>query len=90
MINIGLTREELSAAIYETLAANDMHDGVHIRLMVSRGVKSTPYQDPRLTIGAATVVIIAEHKEPLPSTVTEGITLFTTHVRRANPLSTHA
>ncbi len=85
MINIGLTREELSAAIYETLAANDMHDGVHIRLMVSRGVKSTPYQDPRLTIGAATVVIIAEHKEPLPSTVTEGITLFTTHVRRANP-----
>jgi len=85
MINIGLTREELSAAIYKTLAANDMHDGVHIRLMVSRGVKSTPYQDPRLTIGAATVVIIAEHKEPLPSTVTEGITLFTTHVRRANP-----
>ncbi len=85
MIDIGLSREELSAAIYETLAANDMHDGVHIRLMVSRGVKSTPYQDPRLTIGSATVVIIAEHKEPLPSTVTEGITLFTTHVRRANP-----
>lgn len=85
MIDVGLSREELSAAIYETLAANHMHDGVHIRLMVSRGVKSTPYQDPRLTIGAATVVIIAEHKEPLPSTVTEGITLFTTHVRRANP-----
>ncbi len=85
MIDVGLSREELSAAIYETLAANHMHDGVHIRLMVTRGVKSTPYQDPRLTIGAATVVIIAEHKEPLPSTVTEGITLFTTHVRRANP-----
>jgi len=58
---------------------------VHIRLMVTRGVKSTPYQDPRMTIGPATVVIIAEHKEPMPSTVTDGITLFTTHVRRATP-----
>jgi branched-chain amino acid aminotransferase len=56
-----------------------------VRLMVTRGVKRTPYQDPRLTIGPATVVIIAEHKEPLPATVTEGITLFTTHVRRAAP-----
>ena len=62
-----------------------MRDGVHVRLMVTRGVKSTPYQDPRVTVGPATVVIIAEHKEPMPATVTEGITLFTTHVRRATP-----
>ena len=62
-----------------------MTDGVHVRLMVTRGVKRTPYQDPRVTVGPATVVIIAEHKEPLPATVTEGITLFTTHVRRATP-----
>jgi branched-chain amino acid aminotransferase len=85
MLDLGLTRERLTAAIYETLRANEMTDGVHVRLMVTRGVKSTPYQDPRMTIGPATVVIIAEHKEPLPSTVTEGITLFTTHVRRATP-----
>lgn len=85
LMDIGLTRDELTRAIYETLAANDMRDGVHVRLMVTRGVKSTPYQDPRLTIGPATVVIIAEHKEPMPATVTEGITLFTTHVRRATP-----
>jgi len=85
MMDIGLTREQLTRAIYETLAANDMRDGVHVRVMVTRGVKSTPYQDPRLTIGPATVVIIAEHKEPMPATVTEGITLFTTHVRRATP-----
>ncbi len=85
MLDIGLSREELAAAIDETLRANDMRDGVHVRLMVTRGVKRTPYQDPRLTIGPATVVIIAEHKEPLPATVTEGITLFTTHVRRATP-----
>ncbi len=60
-------------------------DGVHIRLMVTRGPKSTPYQDPRASAGPATVVIIAEHKQPLPSTVERGLSLFTVHVRRAAP-----
>jgi branched-chain amino acid aminotransferase len=78
-------RAELVDAVYDTLRANEMTDGVHVRLMVTRGVKSTPYQDPRATVGPATVVVVAEHKEPLPSTVTDGITLFTTHVRRATP-----
>jgi branched-chain amino acid aminotransferase len=85
VLDIGQTREQLTAAIYQTLEANEMTDGVHVRLMVTRGIKRTPYQDPRVTIGPATIVIIAEHKEPLPSTVSEGITLFTTHVRRAGP-----
>src|SRR5262245_30491951 len=85
MLDIGRLREELTEAIYSTLRANEMTDGVHVRLMVTRGVKRTPYQDPRATIGPATVVIIAEHKEPLPTVVSEGITLFTTHVRRADP-----
>ncbi len=85
VLDVGRSRRELTDAIYATLDANDMTDGVHVRLMVTRGVKRTPYQDPRVTIGPATVVIIAEHKEPLPATVTEGITLFTTHVRRAAP-----
>jgi len=85
MMDVGLTREQLTAAMYDTLRANDMTDGVHVRLMVTRGVKSTPYQDPRVTVGPATVVVVAEHKEPMPATVTEGITLFTTHVRRATP-----
>ena len=85
LLDLGMSRGEITDAIYATLRANDMTDGVHVRLMVTRGVKSTPYQDPRLTIGPATVVIVAEHKEPLPATVTEGITLFTTHVRRATP-----
>ncbi|MEZ5094250.1 aminotransferase class IV [Nocardioides sp.] len=87
LLDIGLTRAELADALDATLAANGMEaaDGVHVRLMVTRGVKATPYQDPRVTIGPATVVIIAEHKDPLPATVTEGITLFTTHVRRATP-----
>ena len=85
MLDVGHSRRELTEAIYSTLRTNDMTDGVHVRLMVTRGVKRTPYQDPRVTIGPATVVIIAEHKEPLPATVTDGITLFTTHVRRAAP-----
>lgn len=85
MLDIGLSREQMSAALRETIAANEMTDGVHIRLMVTRGPKSTPYQDPRASAGPATVVIIAEHKEALPATVEDGITLFTTHVRRAHP-----
>jgi branched-chain amino acid aminotransferase len=85
MLEIGRSRLELTEAIYSTLDANDMTDGVHVRLMVTRGIKRTPYQDPRVTVGPATVVIIAEHKQPLPATVTEGIALFTAHVRRAAP-----
>jgi branched-chain amino acid aminotransferase len=85
VLDVGMSRDALTAAIYDTIRGNAMTDGVHIRLMVTRGVKSTPYQDPRMTVGPATVVIIAEHKEPLPATVTDGITLFTTHVRRATP-----
>lgn len=84
-LDIGRTREELAQEIYRTLQANDMRDGVHVRLMVTRGVKATPYQDPRVTIGPATVVIIAEHKEPLAEVVDRGITLFTVHVRRPGP-----
>jgi len=85
MIDPGLSRAEITDAIYATLRANEMYDGVHVRLMVTRGVKSTPYQDPRVTVGPATVVVVAEHKEPSATTLAEGITLFTTHVRRASP-----
>jgi branched-chain amino acid aminotransferase len=85
MLDIGRTRAELAAAIDQTLRANEMTDGVHVRLMVTRGVKHTPYQDPRLTVGPATVVIVAEHKDPIPETIERGITLFTVHVRRAAP-----
>lgn len=85
MLDIGLSRDELTAAIYDTLRANEMVDGAHVRLMVTRGPKSTPYQDPRFSAGPATVVIVAEYKNPLPATVQTGLTLFTVHVRRANP-----
>jgi branched-chain amino acid aminotransferase len=83
-MDIGVTRDELTAAIYRTLRANDMTDGVHMRLMVTRGPKSTPYQDPRATAGPATIVMIPEHKSPRPA-LQEGISLFTVHVRRSAP-----
>ena len=81
-LDIGMTPAELTAAIYQTLEANGMHEGVHIRLMVTRGKKATPYQDPRVTIGSATVVIIPEYKSPDPAIAARAMRLFTVHVRR--------
>ena len=84
-IDIGLDRAALTRAIHDTLAANDMDDGVHVRLMVTRGVKRTPYQDPRVTVGPATIVIIPEFKTAKPETLATGLSLFTVHVRRGYP-----
>ncbi|MDE2158849.1 MAG: aminotransferase class IV, partial [Burkholderiales bacterium] len=84
-IDIGLDRAALTRAIDDTLAANAMRDGVHLRLMVTRGVKRTPYQDPRVTVGPATIVIIPEFKTAKPETLAAGLALFTVHVRRGAP-----
>jgi len=84
-LDIGLTQQDLTAAIYRTTEANAMIDYVHIRLMVTRGLKATPYQDPRVTIGPATIVIIPEYKAPRPEVVEAGVRLFTVHVRRGPP-----
>lgn len=83
-MDIGISREQLVARLYETIEANGM-TACHIRLMVTRGIRSTPYQDPRVVISPATIVIIPEYKEALPSTVENGIRLFTVHVRRGDP-----
>jgi branched-chain amino acid aminotransferase len=86
MLDIGLGREQLTRALYATLDANGMHgDGVHVRLMVTRGVKRTPYQDPRVTVGPATIVIIPEYKTASPETAARGVSLYTVHVRRGFP-----
>lgn len=84
-LDIGLTREELEDALTTTVRANGMHDGVHVRLIVTRGVKKTPAQDPRLTISPPTIVIIAEHKAADPATAENGIRLFTSTIRRPPP-----
>src|SRR4249919_1884248 len=62
-----------------------MSDGVHVRLMVTRGVRSTPYQDPRVVVSPATIVIIPEDKEPPEGVHERGLKLFTVHVRRGDP-----
>jgi branched-chain amino acid aminotransferase len=84
-MDIGLPPEELVKRLFACIDANKMNDGVHIRLMVTRGVKATPYQDPRVTIGKATIVIIPEYKEPNPQKQMDGITLHTVNVRRGAP-----
>jgi branched-chain amino acid aminotransferase len=84
-LDIGRDRAALTQAIRDTLAANGMRDGVHVRLMVTRGLKPTPYQDPRVIVGPATLVIIPEYKNPLPETLEGGLKLFTVHVRRGYP-----
>ena len=85
-IDIGVSREDLEQRLYALLDANRMDgDGVHIRLMVTRGIRSTPYQDPRVVISPATIVIIPEWKAPVPETATRMLKLFTVHVRRGYP-----
>jgi branched-chain amino acid aminotransferase len=84
-MDIGLKPQEVVDRLFACIDANKMTDGVHIRLMVTRGVKATPYQDPRVTISPATIVIIPEYKEPNPAKMTEGITLHTVNVRRGAP-----
>lgn len=84
-LDIGMTKPELVAALYDTLAANGMTDGVHIRLMITRGKKKTPFQDPRFSIYGPTIVIIPEYKVASQATINRGIRLFTVHVHRGAP-----
>ena len=84
-LDIGRTRDEVAAALQATVDRNDMHDGAHVRLMVTRGDKKTPSQHPSNVIGGPNIVIIAEHKVADPSVADEGITLFTATVRRPGP-----
>jgi branched-chain amino acid aminotransferase len=75
--------EEIAAQIRETLAANDMHDDVHIRLTLTRGVKITSGMDPRLNQAGPTLIVLAEFKSPVYDD--RGISLITSSVRRHRP-----
>lgn len=83
-MDLGLDPPALARMMYDTLMANGMAhaSGVHIRLMVSRGLKPTPYQNPATTIGSPTIVILPEYKEAATGPRERGIRLFTSHVRR--------
>ena len=84
-MNIPFSREELIDKVWKVLDANEMQDGVHIRLMLTRGIKKTPSQDPRLTISGPNLVIIPEYKKADEDTKKRGITLFTSTIRRGSP-----
>jgi branched-chain amino acid aminotransferase len=80
-LNIGMGRGELENALRILLAANTMRDGVHVRLMVTRGEKKTPNQDPRNALGRPTIAIVAEYKEPSATVRENGLSLFTSAIR---------
>jgi branched-chain amino acid aminotransferase len=77
------SREKIIEEIKRTLAANKMHDGVHIRLTLTRGVKITSGMDPRLNQGGPTLIVLAEHKAPVYAKT--GLTLITSNIRRPPP-----
>ena len=80
-LDLGLTREQMVAALHATCAANGMQTGAHLRLMATRGVKKAVNQDPRNALGTATIVIVAEYKEPSPEIVTSGLNVITSAIR---------
>ena len=84
-MDLGFDRKWLIDQIEMVLEANQMKTGVHLRVMVTRGIKKTPSQDPRLTLTGPNLVIIAEYKTASEETRNKGITLFTSTVRRGSP-----
>ena len=79
-LDIGRDREEVRAALRQTLEANGMTDGAHLRLMVTRGLKSTVSQDPRNALGQPTLAITAEYKAT-PQSTGPGLSLATASIR---------
>ncbi|MEM7305377.1 MAG: aminotransferase class IV [Planctomycetota bacterium] len=75
--------EHIRAEIVRTLEANEMRDGVHLRLTLTRGVKVTSGMDPRLNQSGPTLIVLAEHKPPVYDK--GGLTLITSSVRRFPP-----
>ena len=86
-IDIGLTKDEMTAALEQTRIANNMEDHVHARLMVTRGRKARPFQHPRLSRFGSTIVIIMEHSVPAEILQTRGIRLATVPQTRGLPMT---
>ncbi|KAI9742136.1 MAG: hypothetical protein M1834_000526 [Cirrosporium novae-zelandiae] len=86
-MDLGISKGGLLDLIHNTLDANEMQDStdIHIRLVVSRGLKSTPYQNPSVNIGLPLIVIMPEYKAVDPLAKTKGLRLGTSHIRRGPP-----
>ena len=76
-LKIHLTRKKISEALIKTIKINKMKTDVHLRIIVSRGIKSTPYQSPKVTISKPTIIIIPEYKKPDIKTYKKGLKLVT-------------
>jgi len=76
-MDIPLSKKGVRLAILETIKKNNMETDVHIRLIVSRGIKKTPYQNPKVTISPPTIVIIPEYKKASEDVKKNGITIGT-------------
>ena len=83
-MDIGMSKNVLVTKIHETLAANDMYSNIHLRLIVSRGLKNTPYQHPRVNIGGPTIVIIPEYKVVSEDSKSNGLKLVSVTTSRAS------
>ena len=76
-LKIHLNRKKLSEALIKTIKINKMKTDVHLRIIVSRGIKSTPYQSPKVTISKPTIIIIPEYKKPDIKAYKKGLKLVT-------------
>ena len=81
----GMSRNQILDEIDKVISVNQMHDQVHLRLIISRGLKPTPYQAPWVISSPPTIVIIPEYKEANPMRAVEGISLVSVQVRRSGP-----
>ena len=85
-IHLPFSKKELTNHIWKTIQCNQMHDDVHVRVMITRGIKKTPSQDPRLTISGPNVVVIAEHKKASPQTKQRNNLVYKHHKKRLTRL----
>ena len=83
-LKIPLSKKIFGELIYKTVKKNKMVSDVHIRVIISRGIKSTPYQDPSFTISPPTIVIIPEYKKPDESLYKKGLILKTVKIMRGH------
>ena len=90
-LKIPLSKEDIISEIKKVLSKNSMTNDVHIRLIISRGDKITPYQNPKANVGPINFVIIPEHKKTSPETYSEGISIGRVNIIRPakNILNTH-
>jgi branched-chain amino acid aminotransferase len=84
-LDIGMSKQDVKNVVLKTFEKNAMTDGAHARLMITRGLKKTPNQDPRFVIGGPTIVCVAEHKVVTPESKQRGLKLYTSTIRCSGP-----